>query len=130
MIGRGKIGQNACIGPLTTIFHTSIDPMSIIAPGSIIGDPSRPLLAETLAGLEPEADREIPPSPPRQTKVERPGETASPEPQVEVTPTYSPAGADFAKKSSPVVGQIYVNQLLLTLFPERGSFKNESERQK
>ncbi len=41
IIGSSKIGANACIGTTTTIFNTSIAAMTVINPGSIIGDHSR-----------------------------------------------------------------------------------------
>jgi len=41
IIGSGKIGANSCIGTTTTIFNSSIAPMTVINPGSIIGDNSR-----------------------------------------------------------------------------------------
>ncbi len=41
MVGEGKIGENACIGSATTVFHCSVERGQIIPPGSILGDTSR-----------------------------------------------------------------------------------------
>ncbi|MEH2094426.1 transferase [Nostoc sp. 'Peltigera membranacea cyanobiont' 213] len=41
MVGKGKIGANACIGSATTIFNYSVEPGQVVAPGSILGDTSR-----------------------------------------------------------------------------------------
>ncbi|MDH6066844.1 transferase [Chrysosporum ovalisporum APH033B] len=41
MIGKGKIGANACIGSATTVFNCSVEAGAVIAPGSILGDTSR-----------------------------------------------------------------------------------------
>ncbi|MEH2024325.1 transferase [Nostoc sp.] len=41
MIGKGKIGANACIGSATTVFNYSVEPGQVVAPGSILGDTSR-----------------------------------------------------------------------------------------
>ncbi|WP_138504195.1 transferase [Nostoc sp. PA-18-2419] len=41
MVGKGKIGANACIGSATTIFNCSVEPGQVIPPGSILGDTSR-----------------------------------------------------------------------------------------
>jgi len=41
MVGEGKIGENACIGSATTVFHCSVERGQIVAPGSILGDNSR-----------------------------------------------------------------------------------------
>ncbi|WP_089092371.1 transferase [Nodularia sp. NIES-3585] len=41
MVGKGKIGANACVGSATTVFNCSIEPGTVIPPGSILGDTSR-----------------------------------------------------------------------------------------
>ncbi|MDM9585249.1 transferase [Nostoc sp. GT001] len=41
MIGKGKIGANACIGSATTVFNYSVEPGQVVPPGSILGDTSR-----------------------------------------------------------------------------------------
>ncbi|HCF28910.1 MAG TPA: transferase [Cyanobacteria bacterium UBA11049] len=41
LIGRGKIGANACIGSATTILNCSIAPEQVVAPNSLLGDTSR-----------------------------------------------------------------------------------------
>ncbi|MEH2420938.1 MAG: transferase [Nostoc sp.] len=41
MVGKGKIGANACIGSATTVFNYSVEPGQVVPPGSILGDTSR-----------------------------------------------------------------------------------------
>ncbi len=41
MVGEGKIGEHACIGSATTVFHCSVERGKIVAPGSVLGDTSR-----------------------------------------------------------------------------------------
>jgi carbon dioxide concentrating mechanism protein CcmN len=41
MVGKGKIGTNACVGSATTVLNCSIDPGQVVPPGSILGDSSR-----------------------------------------------------------------------------------------
>ncbi|MBN3910721.1 MAG: transferase [Nostoc sp. NMS1] len=41
MVGKGKIGANACIGSATTVFNYSVEPAQVVPPGSILGDTSR-----------------------------------------------------------------------------------------
>ncbi|MFH7025455.1 MAG: transferase [Heteroscytonema crispum UTEX LB 1556] len=41
MVGKGKIGTNACVGSATTVFNCSIEPGQVVPPGSILGDTSR-----------------------------------------------------------------------------------------
>jgi len=41
IIGKAKIGTNACIGSTTTIWNTDISPERIIPPGSVVGNTGR-----------------------------------------------------------------------------------------
>ncbi|MGD1912230.1 MAG: transferase [Rivularia sp. (in: cyanobacteria)] len=41
MVGAGKIGANACIGSVTTVFRSSVKPAQVVPAGSVIGDTSR-----------------------------------------------------------------------------------------
>ena len=41
LVGRGKIGANACIGSATTILNCSVEPEQVIAPNYLLGDTSR-----------------------------------------------------------------------------------------
>ncbi|MEH2236481.1 transferase [Nostoc sp.] len=41
MVGKGKIGANACIGSATTVFNYSVEPGQVVPSGSILGDTSR-----------------------------------------------------------------------------------------
>ncbi|NMG22278.1 transferase [Brasilonema bromeliae] len=41
MVGKGKIGANACIGAATTIFNCSVEPGQVVPAGSVLGDTSR-----------------------------------------------------------------------------------------
>ncbi|BAZ28271.1 hexapeptide repeat-containing transferase [Cylindrospermum sp. NIES-4074] len=58
MVGKGKIGANACIGSATTVFHCSVAPGQVVPPGSILGDASRQI-GET-EQLEPSATNHTP----------------------------------------------------------------------
>jgi carbon dioxide concentrating mechanism protein CcmN len=49
IVGRGEIGENACIGSTTTIFNASVAAMSIVPSGSLIGDTSRQITIEVSA---------------------------------------------------------------------------------
>lgn len=156
VIGRGKIGKDCCIGALTTIFNSSVEPMTIIAAGSIIGDLSRPVTTilspdterettvkeqtnskddnESQSHTEPVSERSPPDLTPKSTESvkEESAKTPTREPEVEVTTKHEPSEPDSEAKSSPVVGQVYINQLLLTLFPEReflNSQKNPPKNQ-
>ena len=144
MIGRCTVGEGACIGQTSTLINTSIDPFSLIPSGTLLGDRSRseetppqptqtetepipspwdsetpsPIASSSVTSEQSLATAEDNPNP-----VAEP-EPASPTPTEEVLETVSPvewvAASETANKSpAPVIGQVYINQLLVTLFPER-----------
>jgi len=41
VVGKGKIGKNACIGSLTTIWNHSVEPWEVVPAASILGDKGR-----------------------------------------------------------------------------------------
>lgn len=47
MIGQGKVGANASIGAVSTIFNASIPPMQVLAAGSVIGQIAAKVLSES-----------------------------------------------------------------------------------
>ncbi|MEA5536063.1 transferase [Crocosphaera sp. XPORK-15E] len=138
VVGQSKIGKNACIGSSTTIINTSIEAGTTIEAGSLIGDMSRGFTSEKAEtsqaiksennGSSPDRNGSIPK--PEITEDKQPAfmekmedlwleaETEVPEmPEIPTIPKPSPE-----PKNAPVVGQIYINQLLCTLFPERQGF--------
>ncbi len=141
VIGKGKIGANACIGAATTIFNSSIESMAAVPAGSLIGDPSRQVAAiselETVTSVQSAVDAESPSQKPELVTDEASAvdaespppqpETIS-EPEVEVAPNSSEPEPSPPKEKVPVVGQIYINKLLLTLFPH-GQSLNHRDRE-
>ena len=137
IIGRCNIGNNCCIGTSTTIFQENVAAMSVIEPGSIIGDASRSV----------ELDRDNSQSNGSKTKSptshlngnsnsasDRISNNKASEPEVVVdgdrnSASVSPDSVEPAvqKSKDSVVGQVYINELLVTLFPyKKGS--NSSSR--
>lgn len=47
MVGQGKVGANASIGAVSTIFNASIPPMQVLAAGSVIGQIAAKVLSES-----------------------------------------------------------------------------------
>lgn len=68
MVGKGKIGANACIGSATTVFNCSVEPGQVVPPGSILGDTSRQI-AQTKQ-LEPSTNNPTSTSAPPQKEEE------------------------------------------------------------
>jgi carbon dioxide concentrating mechanism protein CcmN len=105
LIGQVVIGANACIGSATTILNSAIAKGEVVPPGSLIGDNSRP--EETLQATDtvvfPVAESV-------------PNGTSPPEP-----PGSPPVSGDESsaqeKAGVNVYGQMYVNQLLVKMFP-------------
>lgn len=41
LMGPSHLGSNACIGGLSTLWHTTIEALAVIPAGSVVGDPTR-----------------------------------------------------------------------------------------
>lgn len=54
-IGQVKIGANACVGSLTTLFNSDVQQASAIAAGSVIGDRSRQIVLDERPASTPES---------------------------------------------------------------------------
>lgn len=130
IIGHGEIGHNACIGSTTTILNTSVEPMTVIPAGSLIGDRTRQTILT--AELIEENDQ---PSLEMLNGSEPPETEAFPDPfleEAEVSVENQPSTAKTETTlvtEGPVVGQVYINQLLFTLFPERRNQHNSKQNQ-
>lgn len=113
LIGQVMIGARACVGSASTILNSSIDRGQIVPPGSLIGDTSRPpeeLHVTDTVFLPPQSEK---PSNASQA-ADLPEET---------TPTLTPSSTTEEPQPSTessgmnVYGQVYVNQLLVKMFP-------------
>jgi carbon dioxide concentrating mechanism protein CcmN len=143
-IGNVHIGDRACIGTATTIVNASIEKMAVIPSGSLIGDISRQVAMAVESQTdnakhsvadnngftpkqEPQNEQVIKASSIEPKNVQNENSsvaTESPpeETPVEVAPHQTEPESSVQNSKSPVVGQVYINQLLVTLFPERDSF--------
>ena len=116
MVGTGKIGANACIGSATTIIDYSIEPGTVVAPSSLLGDTSRQVnfLAANTVTTSPE------------TALTFADESKNPEaelkePEVE-QPEPSP-GAIQPAGNHVVYGKDSISRLIATLLPYSQSLK-------
>ena len=154
IVGASAIGSNACIGTATTIFNNSVDAMAVIAPGSLIGDISRQDdIQETQSNNHQAPETKTPSS---QTKVveqngwqpesksdselnSKTAEVSSAKEKssgldsevsdtTEVDFEAEKNGSQAEKNPNSVVGQVYINQLLLTLFPHYRSAQSNSQQ--
>lgn len=147
VIGNGTIGTNACIGSLTTICESSIDPYQVVAAASIVGKAGRTVANKTSntvtsSKINVASDSSSHPtdSPVEQTPpVSSDSNTKTEEALVEPPPlagtkyTSSPPNQQqpteptTSKPDDPedtVYGQNGLNELLKTLFPHKNQSFN------
>lgn len=122
IIGNCQIGANACIGTASTVLDTKIESMTMIPPGSLIGDESRTFVESP----SPESESESP-LPTTEKEAE---EVAPIVEDVVVKPEAETVGTPeipHNPKDSVVIGEVYINQLLLTLFPEGKNLRSSKD---
>ena len=136
IIGASKIGNNACVGTSSTIFQEDVEAMKVIEPGSIIGDLSRKVnLSENQKKSNSQGNSKnghrangYNPTQPKQAASQdfwQDNPAASSTQKVDRVET----SVEFAVKpnKAPVVGQVYVNELLVTLFPHSKGLNSNSD---
>jgi len=83
MVGQGKVGANASIGAVSTIFNASIEPMKVLAAGSVMGESQAQVLLPT-AKNQPENELkkplEVSPVQPTQSPTQNQQSPLSPDP--------------------------------------------------
>lgn len=112
IVGKGKIGTNACIGSMTTIFNCSVESGQVVAPGALLGDSSRPTEAQ-LQEIVPEVVE------PPNGQVAEPVSVDSAPAEVREVTIEPQAPEPVAKANNPVYGEDSLNRLLSTLLPHR-----------
>ena len=146
IIGASQVGSNSCIGTSSTIFQHDVVSMAVIEPGSILGDTSRSV----------DTDQVQPNNQANQTKFKsqqngkasgsdavnvKPAENSSsnavnnfspppPENSTTTPPAQEVAASvepHIQSSKPPVVGQVYINELLVTLFPHKKDANFDSE---
>jgi carbon dioxide concentrating mechanism protein CcmN len=112
MVGEGKIGANASIGAVTTIFNASIEPMKVLAPGSVMGESQSQVFlpAKNQPDHELKKPLEVSPVKPAQSPNQSQQQPASsPDPvnsiQQSDVPQSSTQSQQHAASSDPVVNQ-------------------------
>ena len=128
IVGKGKIGTNACIGAIATIWNDSIEPFQIVPAGSVIGDKSRQVVDAPLISTStspPTLDASDTPSASTSTTGQESlnGQFAYNSPVVstdtteEDSPTKPEAEEPSLEAGKSVYGQGNLDRLLKTLFP-------------
>ena len=133
IIGESKIGSNACIGTATTIFQASVVTMAVISPGSIIGDRSRTLeIPETSADSNQKSEDRGKNTPLHSTEKTANNNGKSTGVNHQTAQKSSDTTSNKVEHQKPekpesVVGKVYIDRLLVTLFPHRTAL-NSQER--
>ena len=115
LVGQVTIGARACIGAATTVLDCEIAAGAMIAPGSLWGDRSQPQPKNHSADSPP-----ITESPDAASTTGIPEVRVPPAPEADEPVTPEPEESTSAN----VYGQVYVNQLLVKLFPHKQPLDN------
>lgn len=119
VVGAGTIGAQACVGSATTIFNTSVGWGQVIPPGSLVGDNSRPAPELQATETVPIPDATV-----NETDI------ASESEEVETSDPWQdePPESSASVSKVQVYGKVYVNQLLVKMFPHQQAWnKNMDE---
>lgn len=126
VVGQGKIGVNACIGALTTIWNADIEPWQVVPPSSLVGAQGRPVPDVSTAST-PSNRPEVPDKPATPTNTMDQQSLNGQVPSTTAAVSTDTINADLVAASpgeeqnpeedSSVYGQGNLNRLLKTLFP-------------
>jgi carbon dioxide concentrating mechanism protein CcmN len=130
VVGKGKIGANACIGATTTILNRSIEAGQVVAAASLIGDESRQVAAASVGAITGVTEDTAPTRTAATVSGKAlesatnsramPKESSEESAQVHSEPTEAvPKSPETA--GTKVYGQEQLNRMLSTMFPHRQS---------
>ena len=128
LVGKGKIGANACIGSTTTILNRSIEPRQVVAAGSVIGDESRQVAA-TGVGATIGVTGESAPTPSsaqlqttEAATANGKAESVTDSSSAQETSEPTESASESPEATGPrVAGQDRLNRMMSTMFPHRQS---------
>jgi carbon dioxide concentrating mechanism protein CcmN len=117
ILGSGKIGANACIGSRATLMDSSIEPEYTVPPGAIIGDRSRQEVSTQPNSTQPNSTQPQNAAPPSvAAKISSPNPAA----------THGAVSADQNGKVKQVHGQVYLERMMVMMFPHQQKLENPS----
>ncbi|WP_035985104.1 hypothetical protein [Leptolyngbya sp. KIOST-1] len=125
VVGHGSIGQHTCIGANSTLLNPCLGPAQVVAPGSLVGDPSQTQEQQSAAGNEGNGggQGQLRPWEVMESSNHGTGATQSgPNPGENAQNGHSSNGhaaSGHALTGSSIYGKAQVNRLLATLFPHR-----------
>lgn len=126
VVGKGKIGANACVGAIATIWNHSIEPWQVVPAGALLGDAGRQIVnLPSTSTQPPRSEVQDTPSVSPSTTDKEPLNGQVPTPKAvesthstqEDSPTEPKAASPASQTSQVISGQGNLNRLLKTLFP-------------
>ena len=135
IVGRGRVGAQACVGAGSTLINPQLSPRAVVAPRSVVGDFSRregagePARApEAPAPASPAPENAASTSAPEQSSIEAVAPEAETAAQAAANNGHSNGHNSNGAGFSHVYGRDQVQQLLTTLFPHRQSLGTPPSR--
>lgn len=132
IIGKAKIGNNACIGSTTTIWNTDVAPEDIIPPGSVVGNSGRETIntkKATNKKISPTAQTQqlpqstfVPPSPLISSTFVPPAISPTPVASTFIQPTPPPPISSTFIDPSPVIPPIVISTFIQTTSQVQSTF--------
>ena len=144
VVGHGVIGQHTCVGANSTIINPALGASQVVAPGSLLGDPSQ-IPSQAPSQGQASTAQNPPPSKASsyangssahgsygvgnsfQNSSAQNGSTPN---GASVSGSFGGSSGSGSGKSSgqgkPVYGKAQVNRLLITLFPQRQALNGAS----
>ncbi|WAL62297.1 LbetaH domain-containing protein [Thermocoleostomius sinensis] len=128
IIGHGRIGVNACVGPMSTIINSSVLPHQMVPPGSLIGDGSRQVIE--VESSPPIATESIPspPSPTPSVSSAQSSSTVSSPTSINEPPSPNSSPIATSNQSRVVYGKAYIERMMVTMFPHRQSSPTDEKK--
>ena len=149
IVGKGKIGANACIGAVTTIWNVSINPWQVVPAASVLGDKGRQVVevsstststtsSETANSTDASSSTKTGKDVPTTNQESLNGEVPSNRTVVpqsddkrgrvdEDSPTQPKTEKPASEASKPVYGQGSLDRILKTLLPYNQSLNPPPE---
>lgn len=127
VIGKGKIGAYACIGTMATVISSDIAPDYAVPPGAVIGD-------QSAIGVSPSSNSSQANSAQANSAQANASKTdsfqsnSSPanSSSTNASPADPPSPVEKPAPKSPVYGQVYLERMMVMMFPDRQKLENPS----
>ncbi len=129
ILGQGKIGENSCIGSLTTVLNSSVTAGQVVAPGSLIDGISDRQTDPHIQDIQAKAvtNSQVEVSPSSETVVSTSTTQVIAEVITEVKSSEVKPGESSGQSAATTHGQVQLNRLMGKLFPHRQNLEPSSE---